>query len=122
MTDPVTIGDATLYLGDCRDILPTLKGVDAVVTDPPYGVNNNCDYTRFTLSSKSMTKHPNLTKYPPIEADNKPFDPSLILRFPQVITWGGNHYADKLPRGTWLVWIKKHESNLGSFLSDGEIA
>src|SRR6185369_11257080 len=33
------IGDATLYLGDCREVLPTLSGVDAVVTDPPYGVN-----------------------------------------------------------------------------------
>ncbi len=33
----VTIGNATLYLGDCRDVLPTLGAVDAVVTDPPYG-------------------------------------------------------------------------------------
>lgn len=33
-----TIGDATLYLGDCRDILPTLGKLDAVVTDPPYGI------------------------------------------------------------------------------------
>lgn len=33
------IGDATLILGDCRDVLPTLGRVDAVVTDPPYGVN-----------------------------------------------------------------------------------
>ena len=32
------IGDATLYLGDCREILPTLSGVDAVVADPPYGI------------------------------------------------------------------------------------
>lgn len=32
-----TIGNATLYLGDCRDILPTLSKVDAVITDPPYG-------------------------------------------------------------------------------------
>ena len=32
------IGDATLYLGDCREILPTLGKVDAVVTDPPYGI------------------------------------------------------------------------------------
>lgn len=30
------IGDCTLYLGDCRDVLPTLGKVDAVVTDPPY--------------------------------------------------------------------------------------
>ncbi len=36
-------GDVTLYLGDCLDILPTLESgsVDAVVTDPPYGHNNN---------------------------------------------------------------------------------
>ena len=32
------IGDATLYLGDCLDILPTLEKVDAVITDPPYGI------------------------------------------------------------------------------------
>jgi len=35
----VQIGDATLYLGDCMDILPTLDKVDAVITDPPYGMN-----------------------------------------------------------------------------------
>ena len=34
-----TIGEATLYLGDCREILPTLGKVNAVVTDPPYGCN-----------------------------------------------------------------------------------
>lgn len=33
------IGDATLYLGDCMDVLPTLGKVDAVITDPPYGVD-----------------------------------------------------------------------------------
>ncbi len=38
MSAPVTIGRATLYLGDCRDVLPTLGKVDAVVTDPPYGI------------------------------------------------------------------------------------
>lgn len=35
-----TIGAATLYLADCRDVLPTLAPVDAVVTDPPYGTEN----------------------------------------------------------------------------------
>ena len=33
---PVTIGAATLYRGDCLDVLPTLDPVDAIVTDPPY--------------------------------------------------------------------------------------
>jgi DNA modification methylase len=36
MSETVQIGDATLYLGDCMDILPTLPKVDAVITDPPY--------------------------------------------------------------------------------------
>jgi site-specific DNA-methyltransferase (adenine-specific)/modification methylase len=35
------IGRATLYLGDCREIIPTLSGIDAVVTDPPYGIGFN---------------------------------------------------------------------------------
>jgi site-specific DNA-methyltransferase (adenine-specific) len=34
-----TIGRATLYNADCRDVLPTLGKIDAVVTDPPYGVD-----------------------------------------------------------------------------------
>lgn len=33
------IGDCTLYLGDCREILPTLEQVDVVLTDPPYGIS-----------------------------------------------------------------------------------
>ena len=36
LIDPVIIGNATLYLGDCRDILPSLSEVDAVITSPPY--------------------------------------------------------------------------------------
>jgi len=38
VNNSVTIGNATLYLGDCREILPTLPKVDAVITDPPYGI------------------------------------------------------------------------------------
>ena len=40
MRTPVIIGEATLYLGDCLEVLPTLPAgsVDAVVTDPPYGL------------------------------------------------------------------------------------
>ena len=39
MFEKIEIGNATLYLGDCMDILPTLDKVDAVITDPPYGIN-----------------------------------------------------------------------------------
>jgi len=51
VSDPVRIGDATLYLGDCLEILPTLGKVDAVVTDPPYGIG--LDYEGKTDDSLS---------------------------------------------------------------------
>jgi len=43
MVDKVVIGNATLYHGDCLEILPTLPKVDAVITDPPYGINTKSD-------------------------------------------------------------------------------
>lgn len=51
--NPVIIGDATLYLGDCMDIVPTLGKVDAVITDPPYGLGERTG----TMSSKRQFKN-----------------------------------------------------------------
>src|SRR3954470_13467555 len=41
MTRVETIGNATLYLGDCREILPSLASVDLILTDPPYGIGES---------------------------------------------------------------------------------
>jgi len=41
VTEKIVIGNATLYLGNCREILPTLPKVDAVITDPPYSANTH---------------------------------------------------------------------------------
>ena len=46
MVEPVQIRDATLYLGDCLEVLPTLGKVDAVVTDPPYSSGARTDSER----------------------------------------------------------------------------
>jgi DNA modification methylase len=55
-----TIGDAVLYLGDCRDILPTLGKVDAVVTDPPYGIshasNHGASWQKTTIQNDETTE------------------------------------------------------------------
>lgn len=55
------IGDCRLILGDCRDILPSLGPVDAVVTDPPYGVRDDDwddmserEFARFSMSWMSV--------------------------------------------------------------------
>lgn len=51
-----TIGDCTLYLGDCRTVMEALGPVDAVVTDPPYGVSGGSG----TLGkASSKTKYEN---------------------------------------------------------------
>lgn len=55
-----TIGDCTLYLGDCREVLPTLPRVDAVVTDPPYGIshsgNRGASWQRTQIANDSTTE------------------------------------------------------------------
>ena len=112
-------GAFRLYLADCLDVLPELEAgsVDAVCSDPPYGVNNDCDYTRFTGGLA-----PNHHHHQGIYGDDKPFDPSPWLEFPQVVLWGYQYFARDLPIGTTLVWNKKANNQLGTFLSDCELA
>jgi len=50
--EPVIIGNATLYNCDCREALPSLTGVDAVITDPPYNVG--IDYGELTNDNKTL--------------------------------------------------------------------
>ena len=61
-----TIGDATLYLGDCLEILPTLPKVDAVVTDPPYGVGLKKKTSRYSVSASSDAYDDDASKVMPI--------------------------------------------------------
>ncbi len=61
VADPVILanGRATLYLGDCRDILPTLGKVDACVTDPPYGnANHDGDWNARLNEHRGLENQP----------------------------------------------------------------
>ena len=110
--------DVTLYLGDCLDILPTLddKSIDAVITDPPYGIadiwkgGSSCGWRVARLSTPKRN-----------EWDKKPdkFIFDEILRIGNsVIVWGGNYFELPASRG-WLVW-NKPERNFS--LSEAELA
>jgi site-specific DNA-methyltransferase (adenine-specific)/modification methylase len=100
MPNPVIIGNATLYLGDCLEILPTLPKVDAVITDPPYGIG----YVQ--RSGKGVAGKSAFCGVS-IIGDDKDFDPSPFLSFPIAILFGANYYANKLPIGRWFVWDKR---------------
>ncbi len=114
----------TLYHADCREILPLLPKVDLCLADPPYGMNNNNDTTRFSGgTSPGGRRVPGDGQVrPPTVGDDVPFDPTPFLDFPRVILWGANHFGRHLPVGTTLVWIKKADHLFGTFLSDAEIA
>lgn len=123
----VTIGDATLYLGDCREILPGISRVDAVVTDPPYGIALKTNNLRFAGGNASQIRRrgrgPGTGGGKKIAGDDKPFDPSHLLDLAgDKIIWGWNNFPDLLPRGACLVWLKRNDAAFGSFLSDAELA
>lgn len=109
-SQPVTIGPCTLWLGDCRDILPTLEGVDAVVTDPPYGLGD-----RMESGAGEWSKGWN--EAPAWDRETVAGLVEMLEPFRQVIVWGGNYYPFPPARG-WLVWDKCQEHTSGH----GELA
>jgi hypothetical protein len=113
------IGNCELYLGDCRDVLPTLGKVDAVVTDPPYGIGHSGDSSRF---SGGNTRRGKGSTHGRIVGDDAPFDPSEWMIGDRQIFFGANNFPEKLKPGTMLVWSKRRPAAYGSFLSDGEVA
>ena len=111
------IGDATLYHGDCREVLPTLPKVDAVATDPPYGIQANKVKAHSTIRDNAAWSGGNWDDARP-SADIF----SLILKSaPSVAIWGGNYFADLLPASSgWLCW-RKPEAETGFSLADAEL-
>ena len=119
MEFPTDENPVVVVEGDCLDVLRALPDgcVDAVVTDPPYGMDWDTDSTRFTGGKGGHNKRSTR-----VHGDSVPFNPSPWLHFPRVVLWGVNHYAERLPVGTTLVWIKKPDAKFGVMLSDCELA
>src|SRR5262245_3531547 len=107
-----------LYVGDNTEPF----GIEdekpgAVVTDPPYGIDWDADYTRFTHPDMYTFRSTNA----PIKNDDKPFDPARWLTYPEVILWGCNAYFHRLAPGSVLIWDKRIRKEK-KFLADAEAA
>jgi DNA modification methylase len=98
------IGPHTLYLGDCRDILLTLGKVDAVVTDPPYGLGDL--WTGGKAHTKTQWK---LSDGGSAVGWDREISADAIAMAVAIardsIIWGGQYY-NLPPRRGWLVWDK----------------
>lgn len=90
---------------------------ESCISDPPYGINFDTDYTRITHKSIQAQEK----NYPKVRNDDKEFDPRPYLNYKSVVLFGANYFAEHLPIGTWLVWDKRH-SNGTAWLSDAELA
>lgn len=110
MREPVVIGDATLWLGDCSEILPLIGKVDAVITDPPYGLAEKLQGGTWGKAYEGKYK----------DWDAAPWTPKgdFLSMADHYIIWGGN-YFELPPSRCWLIWDKPDK---GLTMADAELA
>ena len=113
MTEWVEIGRAKLACGDCRDILPTLGKVDAVVTDPPFGLGAKMQGGTWGAKEGFKEMLDWDAEAPPLELLL-----SIVSLADRVVMWGGNYFGLP-PSRCWLVWDK---SNAVPTMADVELA
>jgi DNA modification methylase len=107
------MSDYQLHHADCMDILPTLDGIDAVLTDPPYGLGDRWSggtwFQRGVYNGAVAWDAES-----PVENVL-----SLVDRFSSLpcMIWGGNYFPLPVSRG-WLVWNKYNSANT---MADGEL-
>jgi site-specific DNA-methyltransferase (adenine-specific) len=128
--EPVTVlgdvwllGPHRLLCGNAQtpealDRLLAGAGVDAVLTDPPYGMNLDTDYTvRPRGSDRGLLKDRPAKTYRPVIGDDEPFDAGFLASYfagvAEQFWFGADYYRRTLSEhdtdGSWLVWDKRGE-------------
>jgi DNA modification methylase len=120
-----TIGDCRLILGDCREVLQGIEYVDALVTDPPYGIGEAAGKNKSRgkpINGHSRSREPpHATDYGSDDWDEAPAHEEIALAIKSArwaVVFGGNYY-DLPPTSCWLVWDKL---NGASDFADCELA
>ncbi len=118
MNSPVIIGNAELHLGDCRDIMPTLGRVDAVVTDHPYLLESGGKNTSIVGGKFSRETYNNGGAIIPVDIEPSEFMPLLaaVLQQGHAYFMVNNRHVSKTQLAAenagfrfhnLLVWDKK---------------
>ena len=105
------IGNATLYLGDCLEVLSNFetKEVDAIITDPPYGIGE--------AAGKNLSRGnwADPTDYGNKSWDNKIPNQRIFTQIKRssckLAIFGGNYFPNLAPSSCWLVWDKCNGSS-----------
>lgn len=100
----------TIYHADCREVLPFIGEFDLCLTDPPYGVDMSKGFEGFEGFGGTKRKPIARRQYPDTWDKDRP-DAGIFAHIIAVsrhqIIWGGNFFADLLPRSThWVSWDK----------------
>lgn len=136
--DIYELGNHRLICGDSTDVTVIgrlMDGVkaDCVLSDPPYGMNLDTDFSTIKGSMKSLGRknHTEGNKYEKVIGDNEDFKPELITTFfanfdyvKEMFLFGADYFAELLPdknKGSWLVWDKRKESQADAIGSEFEL-
>ncbi len=105
-------GQAVIYHGDCREVLPGLAPMGVLLTDPPYGHGER--WQGGTWGAAPMYEDARRWDHV-VDAETVT---ACVGAAHEAIIWGGNYYALR-PSRCWLAWLK---SSLMPTLADFELA
>lgn len=132
------LGSHFLMCGDSTsndDVTKLMQGkhTDIILSDPPYGMKLDTDFSTIKGSMKSIGRknHTQGNKYKQVIGDNDDFSPELINTFfnnfdycKEMFLFGADYFAELLPNkneGSWLVWDKRKESQADAIGSEFEL-
>jgi DNA modification methylase len=95
------LGRHTLICGDGHNFIN--HKIDAIITDPPYGIDYNPDWKKWDGSESDYSK---------IQGDTMQFDPRPFMNCNTVLFFGANYFTQHLPIGGWICWDKRCKDEL----------